>query len=135
MATILLVCTGNICRSPMAQGLLRDQLARRGIDQVHVESCGTAGWDGSPATPEAVAALGEQGIDISSHLARRLVRRLVDGTSLVLGMTTEHRDAVLRMAPDALDRTFTLKEFAYHLRESEAAPEGSPEKRLSAAVE
>src|SRR6476660_2275322 len=99
MATVLLVCTGNICRSPMAQGFLRTSFAARGIDGIEVTSCGTAGWDGSPATPEAIQALREQGIDTSSHQARRLNRRLVEDADLILTMTSEHRDAAVRIDP------------------------------------
>jgi len=67
VSLILVVCTGNICRSPMAQGLLRSELEARSIADVTVESAGISGWDGAAATPEAVEALGELGIDIATH--------------------------------------------------------------------
>src|SRR5688572_4924546 len=101
MSTILLVCTGNICRSPMATGILSKLLLDRGVQDVRVESCGVAAWDGSPPTPEAVAALREQGIDISGYAARRMNRRLIESADVIVGMASEHRDAAKRLAPSA----------------------------------
>jgi protein-tyrosine phosphatase len=110
VATILLVCTGNICRSPMAEGLLRRHLAERGIGGVEVESAGVSGWEGSEATEEAVRALEELEIDIAGHSARRLTGRLIEAADLVLALSSEHREAVTRIVPPAAPRTFTLKE-------------------------
>jgi protein-tyrosine phosphatase len=117
VAHILVVCTGNICRSPIAEGFLREELADRGIQTVSVSSCGVAAWDGSPATVEAVEAMVERGIDIGGHAARRLARWMLDETDLVLAMAIEHREAVVRMDPDALDRAFTIKELVAVLDE------------------
>src|SRR3989442_1673698 len=119
MARILLVCTGNICRSPMAEGFLRQLLDERAAGEVEVSSAGVQSWDDSPATPEAVRALQERGIDISNHLARRLTRNLIEESELVLAMAADHRDAVLRLAPGAVDRTFTLKEFVQLLDQAD----------------
>ncbi len=110
MASILIVCTGNICRSPMAEGLLRHHLRTREVGDVQVASAGVSGWDGSPASAEAVEALSERGVDISSHLARRLGRRMIDSADLVVAMAAEHREGVARIAHSAGPRTFTLKE-------------------------
>jgi protein-tyrosine-phosphatase len=110
VATILVVCTGNICRSPMAEGLLRQRLFERGILDVDVESAGVAGWEDSPATSEAVKAVAEYGVDISEHLARRLSGSMADRADLIIAMCEEHADAVARLLPEAAPRTFTLKE-------------------------
>jgi low molecular weight protein-tyrosine phosphatase len=136
MATILLVCTGNICRSPMAEGLLRRELEQRDIRDMHVESTGVSGWEGSPPTPEAVEAISEYGLDISGHSARRLTRPMVEGADLVVAMSSEHRDAVARLVPAGESRTFTIKELVHLLESSPqpAAPDGSPTQRLRAAV-
>jgi protein-tyrosine phosphatase len=133
---VLLVCTGNICRSPMAEGFIRRQLAERGVEGVEVESAGVSGWEGSAATEEAVQALVELDIDISDHQARRLTRRLVDAADLVVAMAGEHRDAVTRVVPRAVPRTFTLKELV-RLLEAEGDPDGSapPAERIRARVE
>jgi protein-tyrosine phosphatase len=111
MAAIVLVCTGNVCRSPMAEGFLRAELERRfGPDAPTVASCGTAGWEGSGATPEAVTAARERDVDIGSHVARRLAEPHVSDAQLVVGMAGEHRDAVVRRARHAAAKTFSLKE-------------------------
>jgi glycine hydroxymethyltransferase len=136
MSSILLVCTGNICRSPMASGFLSMLLGERGVGEVRVESCGVSAWDGSPATPEAVEAMREQGIDISNHVARRMTRRLIDSADLVVAMASEHRDAARRLAPSAAGRTFTLKELVHLLDNSGHPADGAEsEERLRGAGE
>jgi protein-tyrosine-phosphatase len=111
MASILVVCTGNVCRSPLAEGFLRAALeGRLGASAPAVSSAGTAGWDGSPAMAESVAAAAERGVDISGHRGRALVPDDVDEADLIVGMSAEHRDAVVRLVPEAAGRTFTLKE-------------------------
>src|SRR5438105_12022364 len=115
MGTILLVCTGNICRSPMAFGFLSHLLDERGASSIALTSAGVQGWDDSPPTPEAIRALQERGIDISNHAARRLNRALIEEADLVLAMAGDHRDAVLRIVPSAAERAFTLKELVHLL--------------------
>jgi len=111
MTSILVVCTGNICRSPMAEGFLRDALIGRfGERAPSVSSAGTMGWTGSPASPESVVAAGERGSDIEAHEARELNRRMIEGADLIVCMAGEHRDAVGAAVPAAAARTFTLKE-------------------------
>jgi protein-tyrosine phosphatase len=135
MVTILVVCTGNICRSPIAEGFLRQVLGERRIDGVQVESAGVSGLDGSPAVHEAVSALAERGVDISSHLARTLTRRMAESADLVLAMTSDQRDAMARLAPTAADRTFTLKELVYLIDRQERRPnDGDPGQRVAAAA-
>jgi protein-tyrosine phosphatase len=112
VALILAVCTGNICRSPMAEGFLRGMLAARGIEGIHVASCGVSGLEDSPAMPEGVQAMIENGVDISEHRARRLTVPMIEDADLVLTMATEHRDTIVAQIEGAAGRTFTLKEFA-----------------------
>src|SRR6266540_1039065 len=135
MGTILLVCTGNICRSPMASGFLAGLLRDQGVHGVSVESCGVSAWEGSPATPEAVEAMRERGLDISGHVARRMNRRIIEAADLIVGMASEHREAVRRIARPAASRTFTLKELV-HLLDSAGPPqrEASSEDLLRSAV-
>jgi protein-tyrosine phosphatase len=122
MASILVVCTGNICRSPLAEGFLRELFAKRAGDpRIDVASSGTWGWEGSAAVPESVAVAAERDIDISKHTARRLVPEQILKADLILGMTCEHREAVESMVPDAAARAFTLKELV-RLLENLAAP-------------
>jgi protein-tyrosine phosphatase len=123
MASILVVCTGTVCRSPVAEGFLCSAVRRRFAERAPtVESVGTFGWEGSPASPESVAAALELGIDIAGHRARRLEAEHLEGTGLVLAMASEHRTAVVRLAPETAARTFTLKEL---VRLLEALPVAS----------
>jgi protein-tyrosine-phosphatase len=135
MATILLVCTGNICRSPMAEGFLRRMLADRGIQGIRVESSGVAGWEGSTPTAEAVEALAGYGLDISSHRARRLTQPMVEEADAIVAMAADHREAVDRVVPEAAVRVFTLKELVALL---ESAPgdriDGAFDEQLRASI-
>ena len=90
MTHILLVCTGNTCRSPLAETMLRRKLQERGVDGVSVGSAGTGAWDGAPASEGAYLVALEHGLDLSSHRARLLTRELVDGSDLVLTMARHH---------------------------------------------
>lgn len=124
MAEILVICTGNVCRSPIAEGMLRAALERRfGDRSPTVTSAGTSGWDGSGAMAESVTAAAERGVDISGHRARRLTRGDVADADLVVAMAAEHRDAVQHAVPDAAGRTYTLKEL---VRLLEALPPADP---------
>jgi glycine hydroxymethyltransferase len=136
MGRILLVCTGNICRTPMAYGFLKRYLEDRGVFDVSVESAGVSGWDGERPTPEALEALKGHGIDISYHVARRVNRSLLESSDLILGMAAEHRDSVMRLAPQAAKRAFTLKEFLYLLGDRVPHPgEGTGTELLIDAVD
>jgi glycine hydroxymethyltransferase len=106
----------------MAQGFLRRELDERGIKGIRIESAGVAGWEGSPAMPEAIEALGERGIDISNHIAHRLNRVAIETADLVIALAAEHRDAIVRLSPSAEGRTFTLKELVWLLGASEGPP-------------
>ena len=112
---ILHVCTGNICRSPMAERLTRAGLEQRlGPDAARfvVESAGTWGHSGAPMEPYALSALQRLGVDGSDFRARELVAEHVAGADLVLVATREHRAAAVVLHPRAARRTFTLREFA-----------------------
>jgi protein-tyrosine phosphatase len=123
MTSILFVCSGNLCRSPLAEGILRRMLTEGlGTSAPAVSSVGTIARDGAPATPEAIVVASEHGIDASSHAARRLVREHLAEADLVLAMTAEHRDAVARVDTQAITKTFTLKELV-RLLEDLPAPE------------
>lgn len=118
MASILVVCTGNVCRSPMAEGFLGAALGRRlGAGAPAVWSAGTVGWEGSSAMPEAVRAVSERGLDIGAHAARRLLPGMAESADLIVCMSAEHRDLVGRLSPPAAHRTFTLKELVRLLDE------------------
>ncbi len=128
MASILIVCTGNICRSPMAEGFLQRLLGERRLRaSIRVSSSGIAGLTGSTPMPEAVVAAGERGADISHHVARRFDPGEARQADLVLAMTGGHRARVIDLAPDAASRTFTLKELVRLLEElPDPAPKADP---------
>jgi protein-tyrosine phosphatase len=96
---ILFVCSGNICRSPMAAACMRERAAARGLVDLVVDSAGTLGLEGERAAPEAVRALAEVGIDLSNHRSRGLVTSDLTSSDLILVMTREHlRDVIQRHA-------------------------------------
>ena len=123
MDAILVVCTGNVCRSPIAEGLLRAALAARlGPDAPTVSSAGTMGWSGSAADPNSVEAAAERGVDISDHRARELTSRDVETATLIVAMSVDHAREVVAHDPAARHRTFTLKQL---VRLLEALPEAT----------
>jgi len=107
---ILVVCTGNVCRSPYGERGLRSAVAASG--SVTVESAGTRALIGEPATPMIESMLAERGIDGTGHEARRLTAAVLADVDLVLTATRAHRAAVLDLRPVLLKRTFTIREFA-----------------------
>jgi protein-tyrosine phosphatase len=135
MASILVVCTGNVCRSPIAEGLLRSALVRRvGDDAPDVRSAGTMGWEGSGAMPESVEAAAERGLDIRSHVARALTPAFLDDADLILGMAEEHREEIDRVHPAAAERTFTLKELTRLVEALPVPPDRDLTTRVQAAA-
>ncbi len=108
---IALVCTGNTCRSPMAETLLREQLrSKLGCeDAVRVLSAGVAAASGCGASPQAVEVMGSRGLDLTGHSSRPLDDAVMHVADLVLTMTNGHRAAILAAWPDMGDRVFTLR--------------------------
>lgn len=90
MKEIVFVCTGNMCRSPMAEGLLRAGLPAEWEGEVTVSSAGTHAWDGQPAASLSVTAAGEMGIDISGHRARLVTPDIINKASLVVALADDH---------------------------------------------
>ncbi len=119
---VLFVCTGNLCRSPIAERLaavwlqacewLRD-------DEVRITSAGLRAADGHPMNPPSAAALIELGGDPAGFRSQRLTSKLAADADLVLTMTRRHRRSVLELAPHGLRRTFTLTEAAELLRSAD----------------
>jgi protein-tyrosine phosphatase len=134
MTSILVVCTGNICRSPIAEGLLRAALVDRfGERAPAVSSAGTWGVEGSPPTEEAVIAAQERGADIAGHRARRLAVVTPGEADLVVTMAGEHRVAAT-IDHGLGARTFTLKELVRLLESLPAVPPGADPDSLQGRV-
>jgi protein-tyrosine-phosphatase len=87
---ILFVCTGNTCRSPLAETIARRMLSESGKENVFVSSAGTSAFDGSPASDAAILIGVERGLDLSAHRSRKLTEEMLADADLVLVMSPEH---------------------------------------------
>ena len=106
---ILVVCVGNICRSPMAEALLRREL--RGQDGITVESAGLGALVGHPASDYSVELMAEMGIDITGHRARQIHPDMVRDADLVLVMEAGHKRAIDDADPSARGKVYRLGEW------------------------
>lgn len=98
--SLLFVCTGNTCRSPMAEALAREALAER-LPGVSVGSAGTFASEGVPAAPEARDVAAEHGLDLGGHRSRPLSEAMATGTDLVLCMADSHRRSAMELGAGA----------------------------------
>ena len=111
MPTILFVCTGNLCRSPMAAALLQARLSRD--EARHDWQAGSAGvWttDGRPASAYAIGEMAQRSIDLRAHRSRNVTRALMDEADLVLAMTQDHAEALTAAFPDQAHKVHLLSE-------------------------
>ncbi len=116
--TVLHVCMGNICRSPMAERLLSRALDSPNGDLVYVHSAGTGGWHaGEEMNPPAAREVARRGADAGNFAARKLRGEHLDSSDLILTATGEQLQYVLALRPDAAARTFVLGEFGRLLAE------------------
>lgn len=106
---ILFVCTGNVCRSPMAEFLLRERLGRNSAWSV--SSAGCMATPRLPASAEAIRTLRQRGIDLRPHRSRRVTADLIDAATLIVVMTRAHRDQLQTLYPNSLSRVYLLKTF------------------------
>jgi low molecular weight protein-tyrosine phosphatase len=114
MPTLLFVCTGNLCRSPMAAAVARNVLAGR-TENVNVVSAGLL-RTGEPATDEAVTVMRRRGLDLSGHRSRRVGDALVPPPDLIVGMARQHARSVVDAVPALFPRTFTLRDLVARAR-------------------
>ncbi|MDO8736420.1 MAG: hypothetical protein Q7K29_04985 [Thermoleophilia bacterium] len=105
--SLLFVCTGNICRSPLAEAFLKDYASKQGLaGRIEVSSAGTHGWDGNPATVEARTAGARHGLDLSGHRAREVRRPIMDENDFVLAMTIRQHEWLLRTFPESENKIY-----------------------------
>lgn len=133
---ILVVCAGNVCRSPLATGLLDTAFRAAPGQPIDTHSAGTQALVGSAPTPQTQARLAAQGIDASGFVARQLTADMVAYASLVLTASRAQRGAVLTLLPAANRRCFTLREFARILPTVvDQIDDAAPAQRLLRAVD
>jgi protein-tyrosine phosphatase len=113
---ILTVCTGNICRSPVAERLLQAGLDQVQADAFVVRSAGTRAMVGDPIQPSSADIIRTYGGTPEDFAARQLTPKILRESDLVLAMTAKHRGEVMQMDASLLKRTFTIREFARMLK-------------------
>jgi protein-tyrosine-phosphatase len=109
---ILFVCTGNTCRSALADALARKVVVERGLPELEVQSAGTSAWDGAPASDGALLVGLERALDLSQHRAQTLTRELVRDADLVLAMGPHHLERIEALGGGG--KAYLLTEFASH---------------------
>ncbi len=123
MDSVILLCTGNLCRSVMAQGLLSARLSERG-QPVPVASAGLLGG-GRPPPAEVVSVMAGRGIDVAAHRSRQVTAADLEAAGLILGLTREHVRHAAVLLPGAWPRTFTLRELVRLGRQAGPGPRPS----------
>ncbi len=113
MKKILFVCTGNSCRSVMAQGLLQHMLHKKGRNDIQVLSAGVSTQGGVGPTPETVEVMQAVGIDVSGHLGQPVTPELVQRADAVFCMEDFQRDLILARLPEAEQKVHLLKTFRF----------------------
>lgn len=112
MKRILFVCTGNTCRSPMAEHIARRLLQQMNLNkEIQVASAGLSALPGAPASVEAQDVLAKNGIDLSGHQAAQLSGELVEQADLIFTMTARQKRQLLELFPEARHKVFVLKEY------------------------
>jgi protein-tyrosine-phosphatase len=134
MAKILIVCTANVCRSPVAEAILRDRLSKQGLNSWPVKSAGTWASAGQPASHYSIEVLAEQGLDISGHISRTVDDQLLEESDLILCMELGHVEALKTEFPQYASRTYPLSEMAgerYSINDPFGGPRSDYEKMVA----
>lgn len=126
MTKILIICTANICRSPVGEAVLQKRLQQNGITNWVVDSAGTWAQDGRRASRYSVEVVAEvEGIDIQSHQAKTVSRELLDESSLVLCMTKNHAEALRVEFPEQASKIYLLSQMVNNRRFDVSDPYGT----------
>lgn len=122
--SVLVVCEGNLARSPLAAALLQHDWPAHHLGSAHIGSAGTQAAAGEPATQQMCAVAASLGVDLGAHRSRRLSRDLLLASDLVLTLTEQQRELAQRLLPSATPRIFTLVEFVRLLRDERHRADG-----------
>lgn len=109
--SVLFVCTGNSCRSVMAQALMKKALDRMGKSGIEVRSAGVRAMSGFPPTQETIEIMRREGVDVSGSYSSPVTDELIKKSDLILVMEHSHKLDIVRRVPDAKNKTFLLKEY------------------------
>ena len=126
MKKILFVCSGNTCRSPLAEGIAKKLLGNVAGMELEILSAGTSTVDGWPASEYSVDVARDHGIDITDHQSQFLNATLVREADLIVTMGSNHRETVLVINPDAAAYTMELTDFSTELHGDIQDPIGGP---------
>ena len=116
--TVLFICTGNICRSPMAEGLFSD-LVKKNSSEFVIQSAGVGAQNDLPPSENSVRAMLAIDIDITRQLSQMVTAELVKEANMIIGMTQGHSDMINLMFPEVSEKTFILREFDQSIPVSE----------------
>ncbi len=124
---ILLVCTGNTCRSAMAGGLFEKAIDDDGVGCLNVDTAGINVYMSTPASDNAVKVMEEMDIDISDHMSRQITKEDIEEADLVLVMTSSHRNTLIDLYPQHSGKIYTFPEYAYGNDDEISDPFGGDE--------
>ncbi len=123
--SIIFVCTGNTCRSPMAEALMKKLLSEENINDIDVFSRGISVFENSPASDNSIEACKKYDIDLSYHKSKLLSADEIKMASLILTMTSEHKQAIISFMPECKDKIFSIYEFAFGQNKNISDPFGA----------
>jgi protein-tyrosine-phosphatase len=124
---VLFVCTGNSCRSPMAEGILKKMLKENKVDNLEVFSAGTFSVNGALPSLFAMEVAKTQNVDLTQHRTHQLNKQILKKADLILAMSNEHLEEIRKMDKKALEKTYLLKTFPpsrHRIRENHSTQTG-----------
>lgn len=109
--SILFICTGNSCRSVMAEALMRKRLYELGKDSIDVRSAGVRALNGLPPSDETIEVMKEESVDVSDFKTKNVTVDMIKKADLIITMEPVHKDEILVLVPEASAKTYLLKEY------------------------